>query len=185
MVNMEPIVSDLSLSRNILFVFPQATLTDDVTELSSILELHDTRQRVAVIVPFITEDTSLSQSFSLIERMRKVYAYDVLLLEQKHLQSLIISKSPRATFRRLLLSQVDLVMTSPFVIIGPTRPDFSIPDFGFKWLGIPEIQWFHRLDIVVTVYQDGGQIRSYCPGSKNDRLTLGFHDPCLISPSFE
>jgi len=56
--------------------------------------------------------------------LKDVYAYNVVLFDQKNLVDIASSQDQITTLRRFILSQIDLTTISPYIITGPTPEDF-------------------------------------------------------------
>ena len=79
-------------------------------------------QHVGLLV-FFGDHLSLSTAVGLLETsMKRAYACDVVVMSLEELQSLVLRRDPQKELRRLILSQVDLLSISPFIVTGPT-PD--------------------------------------------------------------
>lgn len=76
-------------------------------------------QHVGLLILF-GDHLSLRSSVGLLETsMKRAYACDIVAVGLEELQSLVLRREPQEELRRLVLSQVDLLSISPFVITGP------------------------------------------------------------------
>ena len=41
-----------------------------------------------------------------------------------------------------------------FVVVGSAGVDGAVADDWLEWVGFPEFEGFHRLDVIVTIDQD-------------------------------
>lgn len=121
--NVEPILSDLRISSTLpLVVFRGTTLAEsDLTKLQTILDPKiKGASRIALLLLF-SDERDLQQAKDLLNaKMKQVYAYDIITLAYHELFQVATAKEPQRIFRSMILSQVDLVAISPFVITGPT-----------------------------------------------------------------
>lgn len=78
--------------------------------------------QVALLFLFGKESDFEAAGYLVQQKLRDTYAYDVILVRPEDLESITIAESPQRILRRLVLSRVDLISVSPFVITGST-PD--------------------------------------------------------------
>ena len=156
----------------------------DVASLRNLLERQvGFNQRIALLLLF-DDSLGIEKVRSLIHtRMRQVYAYDVVIIGRNDLVRIIVAMNARQEFRRLILTHVDLISVSPFVITGPT-PDNVF--FGRE----PEIREIvqHSLNASFAVI-GGRRVGKSSLLSRLHRLRLpaaGFHTvyyDCSITPT--
>jgi len=77
-------------------------------------------QRLSLLISFgqATDVRRIQQLLD--EKLKKVYAYDVVALGPEDLLRFVIAKNPQRELRRLILSKIDLTAVSPFTVTGPT-----------------------------------------------------------------
>jgi AAA+ ATPase superfamily predicted ATPase len=114
---------DLKLPGWLPIVFPEKVhLSEaDLNKLRLFLDKHlGVPSRIALIA--VLQDTNLSEIVDLARRMRHVYAYDLIPIQENDYLRITLSPDPHKALRTLVLSQVDLASVSPFTITGPV-PD--------------------------------------------------------------
>ncbi|MCL4298981.1 MAG: hypothetical protein KJ077_24805 [Anaerolineae bacterium] len=73
---------------------------------------------VVIVAPF--ESTSLNRYERIVvDRMRNVYAYNIICLTRSELKKIIGAQDPQHILRQLILAQVNLETVAPFVVTGP------------------------------------------------------------------
>jgi hypothetical protein len=118
-----PAFQDIRLPTILPLVFLQRAelLESDLDDLRHLLSEHF-RHRFALLVLF-SDELDLERARRMLdEKLRKVYAYDVVALGREDLQQIIVKKDPQRALRQLVLRDVDLIAVSPFVTSGPV-PD--------------------------------------------------------------
>ena len=108
----------------LLLLHRDRVLSSDLDDIQHILarSQHGQPRHIAMILLFC-ESESLERGRRLLsERLEETLAYDVITLGETDVQSLLLNTSPQEALRHLILSQVDLLSISPFVVNGPT-PD--------------------------------------------------------------
>jgi hypothetical protein len=118
-----PTFQDVRLPTILPFVFLQRPelLEGDLDDLRHLLSEHF-RHRFALLVLF-SDELGLERARRMLdEKLRKVYAYDVIALGKGDFQQIIVKKDPQRALRQLVLRNVDLIAVSPFVTSGPV-PD--------------------------------------------------------------
>jgi hypothetical protein len=118
-----PTFQDVRLPTILPFVFLQRAelLEGDLDDLRHLLSEHF-RHRFALLVLF-SDELGLERARRMLdEKLRKVYAYDVIALGREDLQQIIVKKDPQRALRQLVLRNVDLIAVSPFITSGPV-PD--------------------------------------------------------------
>ena len=114
---------DIRLPTILPFVFLQRPelLESDLDDLRHFLSEHFHR-RFALLVLF-SDELGLERARRMLnEKLRKVYAYDVIALEREDFQQIIVKKDPQRALRQFVLRNIDLIAISPFVTSGPV-PD--------------------------------------------------------------
>lgn len=76
--------------------------------------------QIALLITFAEDRDLIGVRSYLAKEMKEKYAYDIIVPAQHDLRTLLISQDPRRAFRKLVLSQIDLTMISPFVLKGTT-----------------------------------------------------------------
>ena len=114
---------DIRLPAVFPFVFLQRTelLEGDLDDIRHLLSERFHRH-FALLVLFSNKLGLERARRMLDEKLRKVYAYDVVALGRGDLQQIIVKKDPQRALRQLVLRNVDLIAVSPFVTSGPV-PD--------------------------------------------------------------
>ena len=74
---------------------------------------------IALLILFCDHEDLDQARRLLAQKMRQVYAFDIIPLGREDVRRITLARDPRRILRRLVLSQVDLVTVSPFVITGP------------------------------------------------------------------
>ncbi|TEU17950.1 MAG: AAA family ATPase [Anaerolineales bacterium] len=114
---------DIRLPAVFPFVLLQRAelLEGDLDDLRHLLSEHF-RHRFALLVLF-SDELGLGRARRMLdEKLRKVYAYDVIALGREDFQQIIVKKDPQRALQQLVLRNVDLITVSPFVTSGPV-PD--------------------------------------------------------------
>ena len=73
--------------------------------------------RVALLIPYERSDEA--SNVLLEEKLRYTYAYDVVLLSRDELLKIVSSEEPPRALRSVVLSRIDLLSASSFIISGP------------------------------------------------------------------
>ena len=58
-----------------------------------------------------------------LEELKRVYARDLIVIDQDAFRAIIEAENPPQIFRQLVLLRVNLTSVSPFVISGPASDD--------------------------------------------------------------
>jgi len=74
--------------------------------------------------PGTPEQAASSQT--VVNKLQQVWAYDCVLLGREELQKIVFSADPKAVFRKLVLSQVDLTNITPFITGGPILTEHGV-----------------------------------------------------------
>lgn len=104
-----------------VFLRRRELLESDLPDLQHILSHH----RVALLTIF-TEEAAFEQATRVLEQMRAVYAYDIILMTFNELQQVVAADDPHRSLRQLVLPRVNLVNVSPFTDTGPTPDDMFV-----------------------------------------------------------
>ena len=116
-------LQDVRLPTILPFVFLQRAelLEGDLDDLRHLLSEHF-HHRFALLV-LLSDELGLERARRMLdEKLRRVYAYDVIALRREDFQQIIVKKDPQRALRQLILRNVDLITVSPFVTSGPV-PD--------------------------------------------------------------
>ena len=104
----------------VLFLQRRELLESDLDNLRYLLtDRLELSTHVALLILFCDhEDLDQAQRL-LAHKMRQVYAFDIIPLGREDVRRVTLARDPLRVLRRLVLSQIDLVTVSPFVITGP------------------------------------------------------------------
>lgn len=95
----------------------EAELVDDVHQV-----MRQLGARMALLFLFF-EPQVLEKAYRLLnDVLKKTYAYDLVVVNQDDFREVLLVADPIDAFRRLVLSQVNLVNVSPFEVNGPVGP---------------------------------------------------------------
>jgi hypothetical protein len=108
----------------LLFLQRDKLLEGDLDEIRQYLsDEMGTAHRIALLALLGREPAAGRARKMLFDKLRQVYAYDVILLSADDLLSINFAEDPARELRKEILAHVDLVTTSPFIITGPTTDD--------------------------------------------------------------
>ena len=105
----------------VVLLFGTSLRKTDLSELHQLL-MHPTisGQYVGLLILF-GDHLSLHTAEGLLETLMKgAYACDIVVMGLEELQSLMLRRDPQKELRRLILSKVDLLSVSAFIVTGPT-----------------------------------------------------------------
>lgn len=119
----EPVFGNIKLSQQLPVVFcHRKPLTDDdLRDIKRILvtKLPESYNNVLVI---LNNDNSeqIEETKILLKRAGHTLACDFIPLTKEQIKQIITSPEPRSALRQFIMSQVDLITASPYVLSGPT-----------------------------------------------------------------
>lgn len=119
-LDISSVVHGINLPERIPLIFVQGGQfsSSDFPSLLRAARFHLPSPHLAIIV-VIDEDIRVLLTDA-IEQLRQ-HGINALTLGREDLQRILLSKDPRGSLRRMLLSKVDLATISPFVVVGPVR----------------------------------------------------------------
>jgi serine/threonine protein kinase len=92
--------------------------SDDFSNLLQAVKSSVPMPRLVMII--FLDDTTELLTLDAIEQLQQAHAIDVLALGREDVQRILFARDPRRSLRTGLLSNINLVEVSPFVITGPT-----------------------------------------------------------------
>lgn len=125
-LDVQEIFKNIRMSRRlpiILFTGSQFS-KNDVTKFQSLMKRIAPNLHVSLLLLFLNPDDLKEALKFLKEKLQRVFAEDVIPLVYDDFLNVITAKDPQKIFRDTILSKVNLDIVSPFIIEGPTPPDF-------------------------------------------------------------
>jgi CheY-like chemotaxis protein len=92
---------------------------DQLMDFLSGKEMRGVFSKVALLV-VLAEAARLRETQRLLDRLNRIYAFDIMLIEQGILEGIMIDESSSVALRQFVFSHTDLRSVSPFVTTGPT-----------------------------------------------------------------
>ncbi len=121
-INAAPAFENLRLANTLpIVVSRRSRLSNE--DLSQLRDLLGLSYRVALLI-LLAEGAAIGRARRLLRgKMRQVYAYDIIAVGREDMQNIVVRKDPQRALRQFVLSEVDLLTVSPFVVTGPTSDD--------------------------------------------------------------
>jgi hypothetical protein len=120
--NSKQIVGDLPLQQ----IFPLILChSSGINDPKSILKLigYDKLLTIPVGILLVVGNSSIFDWTGFINRFRKVYARELILITNQNLEDIIKEKNPHKYLRRHILQQINITTVSPFITTGPISED--------------------------------------------------------------
>ena len=109
-----------NIASILIFVPIEIDIKDDVLNHMRLL-LHS--HQIAVLLSFCDVKNLRRVKRDLV-RYSRIYAFDIAIINQENLRAIVSTRDPEKSLRHLILSQMNLTLVNPYVIMGPTPLNF-------------------------------------------------------------